>query len=315
MGGASSRIVLLGATGSIGRPLVQSLMEPGAELVVVTRDPDKARRIFGESVAPVAWDGRSQKSLWERVDGARAVVNLAGENLAKGRWTNKRKRVILDSRRLSGRAVVEAIQAARRRPEVLIQASAVGFYGSRDDEILDEASPAGSGFLSAAVLDWESTTRDVETLGVRRVVIRTGMVLGREGGALPPLARPFRFFVGGPIGSGRQWLSWIHLTDEVRAIQFLLNDGRACGVYNLVSPHPLREKDFARAVGRALGRPHLFKVPGFVLRWLFGEKAEETLLVSQRIVPRRLEESGFVFSFSDAQSALDDLLKKPRAEK
>jgi hypothetical protein len=208
--------------------------------------------------------------------------------------------------------VVEAVQAARTKPRVVIQASAVGIYGRRGDEILDESSPPGAGFLADVSRAWEESTRALESLGVRRVVIRTGIVLGRNGGALPLMTRPFRFLVGGPIGGGRRWFSWIHLEDEVRAILFLMESEDAAGAYDLVSPFPVPQRLLAKAIGHALNRPSFFPTPSFLLRLLFGAKAGETILADQRVIPSRLEEAGFTFAFPDVRQALDDIYARPR---
>lgn len=302
-------IVLIGATGFIGRGLVRALAGRGG-IVVLTRDPEKARRSFAENVTALRWDGLTAEGWSPWVEGSAAVINLAGENLSSGRWTPERKRTILASRTGTGQAVVEAVKAAREKPRVVIQASAVGFYGSRGEETLDESSSSGSGFLAQVCREWESSTEEVEAMGVRRVILRSGIVLGREGGALPVMARPFKLFAGGPLGRGRQWLSWIHLRDEIQAILFLMDNERARGVFNLVAPVPTRQRDFAAALGRALKRPHLLRVPAFVLRVMFGEKAAETLLVSQKVMPRRLLGARFPFRYPEAGPALGDLLSQ-----
>jgi uncharacterized protein (TIGR01777 family) len=302
------RILLTGATGFIGRALVAELDAAGYETIILTRDPRKAPPSAGSGSRYVKWDGRTAEGWGRLAEGARAIVNLAGDNLAEGRWTRAKKARILASRTSAGAAVVEAVRSAGTKPRVIIQASAVGFYGSRGDEELDENSAGGSGFLAEVVRSWEASTEEVETLGVRRVVIRSGLVLGRTGGAFPPLARPFRFFAGGPLGSGRQWLSWIHLADEVRAIRFLLEREHLAGVFNLTSPAPSPERDLCRELGKAMGRPCWLPVPAVLLRLLFGEKARETLLCSQRIRPRRLRAAGFEFLFPEAGPALRDLI-------
>jgi hypothetical protein len=302
------RIVLLGATGFIGRELVRIFPAAGFELVAVSRNPDRVRSLLGERVIPAGWDGRTAEGWKQFVDGAAAVVNLVGENLSTGRWTKKKKTAILQSRRAAGRAVVEAVKAAGARPQVVLQASAVGYYGRRGDEVLDETSAPGDGFLADVVRAWEESTRDIESLGVRRIVIRSGVVLGRDGGALRLMAMPFRFFVGGPLAGGRQWFSWIHLEDEVRAILFLLENEKSRGVYNLVSPFPVRQRLLAKSIGHALRRPSFFPMPSFLLRLLFGEKAGETILANQRVLPARLDEEGFTFAFPEVGSALDDIL-------
>jgi uncharacterized protein len=260
----------------------------------------------------VFWDGRTADGWGPLADGAHAIINLAGDNLAEGRWSEAKKNRILKSRLDAGAAVVEAVRGARQKPKVVVQASAVGFYGPRGDEEIDESSPAGQGFLADVVRAWEDSTREVEALGVRRVVIRSGLVLGRGGGVFPRLVLPFRFFAGGPLGSGRQWFSWVHLSDEVGAIRFLVEQEGLAGVFNLTAPNPLEEKDICRAIGKALRRPCWLPVPAFMLKLLFGEKAKETILEGQRVFPRRLVEAAFAFRYPDADAALPDLLQRLR---
>ncbi len=302
------RILLTGATGFIGRALVAELDAAGYETLILTRDPRKAPSHASARVRFVKWDGRTTEGWGPLADGARAIVNLAGDSLAEGRWTRAKKARIATSRSSAGAAVVEAVRSARTKPGAVIQASAVGFYGSRGEEELDEGSAAGRGFLAEVVESWEASTREVEALGVRRAVVRSGLVLGRAGGVFPSLVRPFRLFAGGPLGSGRQWLSWIHLADEVRAVRFLLEREDLAGVFNLTAPAPLPEKDLCRKIGAAMRRPCWFPVPAVLLKLLFGEKARETLLCSQRVLPRRLRAVGFEFLFSEAGPALRDLV-------
>lgn len=306
---AGERVLITGASGFIGRALVRELVENGYEVLVITRNAGENRRSFPESVLAVEWDGRTAAGWGGHVDGAFAVVNLAGDNLAQGRWTRRKKERILSSRILAGAALVDAVRQARIKPRVVVQASAVGFYGSTGESEVDEASPAGTGFLADVVEQWERSTRDVEALGVRCVVIRSGLVLGRSGGVWPRLTAPFRFFAGGPLGNGRQWFSWITLEDEVRAIRFLLEHESLAGAFDLTAPEPLRQGELCGLIGRALRRPCWIPVPAFLLKLLFGEKARETLLVSQRVVPRRLVAAGFAFRHPDAATAVAAILK------
>ncbi|MFZ2053338.1 MAG: TIGR01777 family oxidoreductase [Candidatus Aminicenantales bacterium] len=302
-------IIISGGTGFIGRPLTTSLAEAGYEVAVLTRNPSKATGLFGEGVKAAAWDGRTSGGWIELASGARAIISLAGENIGAGRWTPKRKRAIVRSRLDAGQAVVDAVRKAPVKPKVLIQASAVGFYGSRGDEELDESAPAGRGFLAGLVQEWEDSTSEAESFGVRRVVIRSGLVLDVDGGVLPRLLRPFRLFVGGSLGSGRQWLSWIHRRDEVAAIRFLIEREDLAGVFNLAAPQPLTMNGFARTLGRAMRRPAIFRVPAVLLRLLFGEMAEESLLAGQRVLPRALLRGGFEFLYPDLESALGEILR------
>lgn len=255
------------------------------------------------------WDGLTVKGWGHLVDGADALVNLAGANIAEGKWTAERKRLIRDSRLNAGRAVVEAIRAATHKPQVLIQASGVGYYGDCGDEVLTEKRSAGGDFLAQLAVEWEAGVAGVEALGLRRVVIRTGVVLSSKGGALPRMLLPFRLFVGGRMGDGRQWFPWIHLSDEVSAIRFLINKEGASGVFNLTAPNPVTNAEFTQMQGRQLGRPSVVPLPAFVLRRVLGEMAD-VLLVSQRAIPQRLTQLGYVFRFVDAASALRDLLPR-----
>jgi uncharacterized protein (TIGR01777 family) len=259
----------------------------------------------------VWWDAASADGWWEEADGARAIVNLAGENLASWPWTEERKRRILESRLKSTRAVVAALERVREGggalPEVLLQGSGIDYYGPRGDEEVNDDDPPGDDFLARVVVAWEAASAPAEALGVRRVLLRTAMVLARGGGALPKLALPFKLFAGGPIGSGRQWVPWIHLRDEVRAIRFLLERREAAGPFNLAAPEPVRNRELARAVGRALHRPSVFPAPAFAVRAILGEMAD-VLLHGRRAVPARLRELGFEWEYPGLQRALEGLL-------
>lgn len=302
---SANRIVVAGGSGLIGRALAAELAAAGHEVVVLSRSA------AGTEAAPEArtllWDGRTLGPWSAAVDGAEAVVNLAGAGIADQRWTEARKRLLGTSRLDATAALVAAIRAASRPPRVLLQASAVGFYGSRGDELLDERASPGSGFLPELSVAWERASDDVARRGVRRVLLRTGIVLAREGGALPKMALPFRLGVGGPLGSGRQWLPWIHLADELAAIRFLLDAASAEGPYNLVAPAPATNEAFSRTLARTLGRPSFCRVPGFALRLAVGEMAG-MLLGGQRLQPRRLLEAGYRFRFPELEGALANLL-------
>jgi len=306
----SRRLVIIsGATGFIGRPLVLHLAEAGYEVAVLTRHPQKASALFGNGVKAAGWDGRTSEGWLELATRALGIINLAGESIGAGRWTDKKKLEIIRSRIEAGRAVMDALEKASARPKILIQASAVGYYGPRADEELEEMSPAGQGFLAAMTRDWEDSTAGATSLGVRRVVVRSGLVLDRDGGVLPRFLRQFRLFAGGPLGSGKQWLSWIHRRDEVAAIRFLLEREDLAGVFNLTAPGPLTMKGFARTLGWVMKRPAWFPVPAFLLRLLFGQMAEETLLAGQKVLPRALLKAGFRFSYPDLKNALLEILR------
>lgn len=300
-------ILISGGTGLIGRRLVTNLTRDGYPVVVLTRRPDQVRDL-PPGARPVGWDAETTEGWGELVDEALGVVQLAGESVAEGRWTEEKKRRIRDSRIDSSRAISEAIAKAGTKPRFLVQASAVGYYGSRGDQILTEDAAPGDDFLAGVSLEWEAATARVETLGVRRPVVRTGIVLDPEEGALAKMLPPFKLGLGGPLGSGRHFMPWIHLDDEVRAIRFLIEKGDATGPYNLTAPHPVRNRELAEALGRVLHRPAWIPTPKLALYVLFGEMAE-ILLASQRAVPHRLTEAGFTFRFSEIEPALRDLLE------
>ncbi len=308
------RIVVTGGTGLIGRPLVTGLAEDGHEAFVLSRKPGEVKDL-PPAVHVEGWNGRSSEGWGRLVDGADAVVNLAGETIAGeglqgillNRWDTDRKRRILDSRIQAGKAVTGAIGAARRKPAVLIQASAVGYYGPLGDEEKTEETPAGVDFLAMTCVAWEASSKAVEDMGVRRAIVRTGLVLSGTGGVLPVMALPFRLLAGGRLGSGRQWVPWIHLADEVRAIRFLLDNRGAAGPFNLVAPRPVTNAELSRLLGSALSRPSFLRVPAFPLRLVLGKKAT-LVLDGQRLSPKRLMDLGFRFRFPDAETALRDLL-------
>lgn len=304
------RVLITGGTGLIGRALSRTLIASGYEVFVLTRSPERSTHM-PEGVRLRKWDARSAEGWWELAEGAKAIVNLAGASIAR-LWTDGGKRVIRESRLNAGQAVVQAVEAAQVKPQVLIQASGVGYYGDRGDEYLTEEEPPGlDDFLARFAVEWEASTATVEDLGVRRAIIRSGLVLSTDGGVFALLALPFRLFVGGVIGNGRQWLPWIHTADQVRAIQFLIENDAAAGPFNLVAPNQLASADFSRAIGRTLHRPVYFPIPAFAVRLLLGEMSI-IVLEGQRAVPRRLQDLGFQFQYSDIDQALQDLLVDPR---
>lgn len=310
------RIIITGGSGLIGRQLTADLAQAGYQVVVLSRNPARVQGMPPE-VDVVQWDARTAEGWGVLAEGARAIVNLAGENLAgtgfiPKRWTPERKDRILQSRLRAGEAVVQAVETAGQRPAVVVQSSGIGYYGHRGDEVLTEASPPGSDWLAQLAVQWEAVTAPVEGMGVRRVVIRTAGVFSDEGGVLPRTALPFRLFVGGPMGNGRQWVPWIHIEDEARAIRFLIESKRAAGPFNLVAPEVVTNRELSRVLGQVLHRPAFVPLPGFLLRLAFGEMAD-LLLKGQRAVPQRLEELGFSFRFGELRATLHDLLgEKPR---
>lgn len=300
------RVVITGGTGVIGGGLAREMGEAGHEVVILTRNTAKAGPLPANTRA-VQWDGRSGAGWSSLLDRDTAIVHLAGEGIAEGRWTEEKKRRIRDSRVESGRAVLAAIREAKEKPRALLQGSAVGYYGPCGDEIVDESHPPGGDFLGRVCVEWEASTAEAESLGVRRPILRTGIVLTPKGGALPRMAMPFRLGAGGALGDGRQWFPWIHIADEVGAIRFLLEREDASGPFNLTAPHPLTNRDFSRAMGKALHRPSFAFAPAFALRLALGEMAE-ALLNGQRAVPKRLLEMGYSFKYPEALGALKNLL-------
>lgn len=303
--------IITGGTGLIGRALIDSLVTDGHTVTVLTRSPQKHQGRMPASVTAVGWDGKTAQGWGHLADGADAIVNLAGEGIADGRWSEERKERILQSRVDAGKAVVEAVGQAEVKPKVVVQSSAVGYYGVGDDSPLPEDSPAGNDFLGQVCFDWEGSSDEVEKMGVRRVIVRTGIVLSTKGGAFPKLLLPFHFFAGGPIGSGQQYFPWIHIDDQVRAIRFLMENEKASGPYNLAAPNPPTNKEFVQKLGKAMGRPALLPVPGIVFKIIFGEMST-VLLDGQRAVPQALEEAGFGFSFPEATGATRDILQKKK---
>jgi uncharacterized protein (TIGR01777 family) len=309
------QVLILGGTGLVGRGLAGAWAHDGHSVIVVSRHPDKVVGMpAGVELRP--WDGRTPAGWGPLVDGADAVVNLAGETIGGThlgevffqRWSASKKQRILESRVRAGRAVVEAIRTAKKKPSMLLQMSAVGIYGPHGDEDLDESCPPGTDFLAGVCQAWEQSTDEVERLGVRRVTVRTGLVLSLNGGLFPVVLLPFRLFAGGPIGSGRQGFSWVHVEDHRRALRFLVEHSETDGVYNLTAPAPVSNAEMGRAVAKALHRPYGFPTPAFLLRLVLGEKAS-LVLEGQRVVPRRLLEAGFEFRHPAIGEALGDLLQ------
>lgn len=302
------RIIITGGTGLIGKALCPLLLADGHLVTVLSRNPDAARGM-PRGVRIEEWDGKTPEGWSQFVNGTDAIINLAGAGIADSRWTAQRKQLLRESRIHAGLAIQQAIQQAAQKPKVLIQSSAVGYYGAHnDDELITEAAAPGQDFLAKVCFDWEMSTAPVSKMGVRRPVIRTGVVLSKEGGALPKMLLPFKFFAGGPIGSGKQWLPWIHLTDQVRAIKFLLDHPSADGPFNLAAPNPVNNKQFGEILGAIMRRPAFMPTPGVAMQALFGEMST-VLLDGQRAVPQRLEELGFAFTYSTLREALSDLLK------
>jgi len=297
------RVTVTGATGLIGRAVVAALRDRGDAVTALSRDPDRARSVLGEGVTLLAWpDPKGGPPPSEALAGHDGVVHLVGETVSQ-RWTDEAKREIRDSRVLSTRNLVAGIAAAEPRPRVLVSASATGWYGPRDDEPVDEMAPAATDFLAQVCADREAEARAAEQHGVRVVPIRTGIVLTEAGGALARMLRPHRLGVGGPIASGRQFVPWIHLDDEVGAILFCLDDERVTGAVNLTAPEPATNKQLSKTLGQVLNRPTLGRVPGPILKLALGEGAK-VLTTGARVIPRRLQELGYEFEQPELEGAL-----------
>jgi uncharacterized protein (TIGR01777 family) len=292
--------LITGGSGFIGSALSRSLVADGQRVTVLTRNIARARPRLPAAVA-----------LIERLDAAAdvdAVVNLAGENLAAGRWTPARKREFVDSRIGMTRRVVDWMASLKQRPRVLVSGSAIGWYGTRGDEQLAEDAKPGDDFSAHLCRDWESAARGAEELGVRVCLLRTGIVLDNDGGALKQMLLPFRLGLGGPMGDGRQWMSWVARADIVALVRRLVDNAGARGAYNGTAPAPVTNAEFARTLGAALHRPALLPTPAFALKILFGEMAG-ILLTGQRVVPRRATADGFAFKYPDLTSTLAAILR------
>jgi hypothetical protein len=304
------RFVIAGGTGFVGSPLAEMYAEEGHDVRVLTRsltDGD-ARHDPGTGkpgITRVGWHPSGDTGTWAQiVDDADAVINLAGESLGDKRWSPRRKAQLRDSRLLATRSLVAAIRAAATPPRVFISSSAVGYYGPSDAEPKTEASKAGDGFLSRLAEDWEAEALKAEGSGTRVVLLRTGLVLEKTGGALPRIVRPFKFFVGGRIGSGRQYISWIHRLDAIEIIRWIVETPAVSGPVNATAPHPVTSREFARAVGRALRRPSLLPAPGFALRLMLGEMADPLLLTGQRVLPAQAQAHGYHFRYPEIDIAM-----------
>jgi hypothetical protein len=306
------RVIITGGSGLLGRELTASLTGDGHEVIVLSRNPARVTGLPPGARAE-RWDGKSAEGWVNLAESAEAIVNLAGENIAGrpgiDRWTPTRKQLILNSRLEAGQAVVAAVKAAKKKPGVVIQSSAVGYYGPCGDEAVNEDHPAGKDFLSQVCMAWEASTNELDALGVRRAIIRTGLPLSKKGGALAPLLLIFNLFAGGPLGNGKQWWPWLHMTDQIDAIRFLIDNSNARGAFNLSSPQPLTNAEFSRVLGKVMGRPSFMPAPAFALRLVVGEMADALLLSGQRQIPRRLLDLGFQFKFPEVEAALRDTLR------
>ncbi len=310
-------ILLAGGTGFIGGHLIEALLKENHHIFLLTRKKPNTLTNIPSGITPLHWDGKALDKWAEFVSQTDAVINLAGENIGgknlfevlTKRWNSETKNNLRESRINAGKVLSEAIHTSPQRPSLFIQASAVGYYGDRSDEILTEKSPPGSDFLAKLCIDWENSTSSVEEMGIRRVILRiAGVVMSSKGGSLPIIMLPYKFFVGGPLGNGQQWMSWIHIHDLVKGILYFLYQPNSSGPYNLCAPNPLKNKDLSRIIGKSLSRPSFFPVPKIAFKIVLGEKAG-ILLASQRQIPERLMQHGFSYDFANAQEAIKDIIQ------
>jgi uncharacterized protein (TIGR01777 family) len=297
------KIILAGGSGFLGRALTSRLVAGGHDVVVLARNE---RTVVASGARVLPWDGDGSIAAWAyELDGADAVVNLAGASIGDRRWSAERKELLRSSRINSTRSLSTAIRIAKVKPGTFIQQSAVGFYGpDGGSHELDESSPAGRGFLADVCVAWEGEARTIAAQGPRLVIIRTGLVLAKNGGVLPRLVTPFKLFAGGPMASGRQYMSWIHIDDWVNLTIWALTTSSVEGVVNATAPVPVTNKDFAQALGRALHRPSAVPAPGFALKIILGEMASDTVIGGQRVLPQRALSDGFTFKYQALDAAL-----------
>ena len=296
------RILITGANGLIGTALQRSFDEIGHELLLASRKEAKDSQ-------HIQWDVEKGFSEPERLEGVDAVVHLAGESVFGLSWSDAKKKAIRDSRVDGTRSVVEAISRLKARPNVLVAASAIGFYGDRGDEEMTESSAAGDTFLAEVSKEWESEARRAEDAGIRTVLLRTGIILSKDGGALGTMLLPFKLGIGGVVGSGKQWMSWISIDDHIRVINYAIENENVRGAVNSVSPNPVTNGEFTKTLGEVLYRPTILPLPSFAVNMVFGEMGDALLLASTRVVPKRLEDAGFEFKYPELKTAIEHAVK------
>lgn len=306
-------LVLTGGTGFIGQALCEELVRQGHRVTLLTRNIGRTSHFSEPLVSTVEWNGREPGSWEQSLDGADAVINLAGAPIAEARWTVARRRLLMESRVLTTRLLVEAIARRSSRPGILVSASGVGYYGASDDRVLDEGAPRGEGFLADLCLAWETEAIQAERFGTRVIVLRIGLVLERDGGALPKMLLPFRLGLGGPVGPGTQWVSWIHRRDLIGLIQWALADPGVSGPVNAVAPEAVTMAHFCKTLGQVLHRPSWLPVPAPILRIALGELG--TLMTTgQRVSPTQALAGGYVYHYPTLQRALYAIFAKEQGD-
>lgn len=305
------KIAITGATGFVGSRLVVKLHDRGDDILILTRNPDKARRIYPKSIYPkieiIPYIATESGDWQKEISGCDAVINLAGEPISE-RWTGEAKRAIVASRQIGTEKIVEAIAMADQKPKVLINSSAIGYYGTSETASFDENSPPGGDFLADVCKKWETAAQKVKDYGTRLVILRTGIVLG-NGGALGKMIPPFKLFAGGPIGSGRQWFSWIHRDDLINLIIYCLDRQGISGTFNATAPNPVRMKEFCQILGEVMNRPSWLPVPDFALEILLGEGAK-IVLEGQEVLPKATQAIGFDYRYPNLEAALEEIVPK-----
>lgn len=305
------KVAVTGATGFVGTHLVNRLQQEGHQILVLTRDAERARRLFPTVAFPnvevVAYTPLKSGDWQNCISGCDGVVNLAGAPIAENRWTPERKQEILESRQIGTEKIVEAIAQASPRPAVLVNSSAIGYYGTSETATFNETSPAGNDFLSQVCQAWEAEAEKVKQFGTRLVILRTGIVLGM-GGAIAKMLPPFKLFAGGPLGDGQQWFSWIHIDDLVSLILQALNQPNMEGILNATAPQPVKMAELCNTMGQVLNRPSWLPVPAFALELLLGDAAQ-VVLEGQQVLPNRAKDLGFQYRYSTVKQALQDILK------
>ncbi len=305
------KVAVTGATGFVGTRLVERLQAEGHQVVALTRSLERGERVFPKTAFPnvtVVAYSPLESGEWQGAIACDAVVNLAGAGIADERWTPERKQEIIDSRETATRKIVEAIAQANPKPSVLVSSSAIGYYGSSETATFDESSPAGDDFLAQVCQKWEAAAQNVTDSGTRLVILRTGIVLGM-GGAVAKMVLPFKLFAGGPIGTGRQWFSWIHRDDLVSLILKAITDSSMTGTFNATAPQPVRMAEFCTVMGAVMNRPSWLPVPAFALEALLGDAAQ-VVLTGQQVLPKHTQETGFQYQYPAVKQALEDVLKE-----